>query len=165
MMALLQPYQTIKVQGPKGNFFYTRNMVKKLGMIAGGTGITPMLQIINAIVRDPEDVTEVSLVFANVTLEDIILKDEIDELAEKYYNFKVHYVLNDEPKDPWDGSIGYVTPEIISKYLPTASTSDDYKILICGPPPMVSAMRTAVEVAGHEKPRVVSKLEDRVFLF
>ena len=37
----------------------------KVGLIAGGTGITPMLQIIRAMIKDPEDNTQVSLLFAN----------------------------------------------------------------------------------------------------
>ena len=39
------------------------------------------------------------------------------------------------------------------------------KILICGPPPMVSAMKKATETLGYEKPRPVSKLADQVFCF
>jgi cytochrome-b5 reductase len=35
----------IQVRGPKGVFKYEPNLVKHLGMIAGGTGITPMLQV------------------------------------------------------------------------------------------------------------------------
>ena len=40
-------------------------MAKKLGMIAGGTGITPMLQLIRAIFKDKNDKLEISLLFAN----------------------------------------------------------------------------------------------------
>ena len=40
-------------------------MVKKLGMIAGGTGITPMLQLVRAIFKDKTDNSEISLLFAN----------------------------------------------------------------------------------------------------
>jgi cytochrome-b5 reductase len=36
----------IDVRGPKGKFDYTPNMKKAIGMLAGGTGITPMFQII-----------------------------------------------------------------------------------------------------------------------
>ena len=43
--------------------------VKEIGMVAGGTGITPMLQIINAVLRDKSDTTKIRLLFANqVTL-------------------------------------------------------------------------------------------------
>ena len=47
--------------------------------------------------------------------------------------------------------------------LPAPAT--DIKILICGPPPMVGAMKKATESLGYEKPRPVSKLVDQVFCF
>ena len=37
---------TINARGPKGQFNYTPNMCREIGMIAGGTGLTPMLQVI-----------------------------------------------------------------------------------------------------------------------
>lgn len=43
--------------------------------------------------------------------------------------------------------------------------ADDVKILICGPPPMVSAMKKATESVGYAKARAVSKLPDQVFCF
>jgi len=36
---------TINARGPKGQFNYTPNMCREIGMIAGGTGLTPMLQV------------------------------------------------------------------------------------------------------------------------
>ena len=141
---------------------YQPNMVKNIGMIAGGTGIAPMLQILSAIVREPTDITRVSLVFANVTELDILLKEDIDQIAEKYPYFQVHYVLNEAPED-WEGSTGFVTEDIIRKYLP--APSPDTKILICGPPPMVSAMKKATEAVGFDKAKVVSDADDQVFVF
>lgn len=41
----LKPGEFIQVKGPKGQFEYKPNMVKEFGMIAGGAGITPMLQV------------------------------------------------------------------------------------------------------------------------
>lgn len=43
--------------------------------------------------------------------------------------------------------------------------ASDVKVLICGPPPMVSAMKKATESLGFAKARPVSKLEDQVFCF
>jgi cytochrome-b5 reductase len=45
LMDELKVGDSIGIRGPKGNFAYKRNMVKAIGMIAGGTGITPMLQV------------------------------------------------------------------------------------------------------------------------
>ena len=39
------------------------------------------------------------------------------------------------------------------------------KMLVCGPPPMVSAMKKALDSLGYEKPKPVSKLGDQVFCF
>ncbi|KAH7044004.1 hypothetical protein B0J12DRAFT_671532 [Macrophomina phaseolina] len=154
----------IKVKGPKGAMVYTPNMVRHFGMIAGGTGITPMLQIIKAINRGRAagDRTEVDLIFANVNPEDILLKDDLDALAAKDPGFRVHYVLNNPP-DGWTGGVGFVTADMIKSKLP--APAKDVKILVCGPPPMVSAMKKAAESLGFDKARPVSKLEDQVFCF
>lgn len=116
-MATLKLGDTMKVKGPKGAMVYTPGLVKRFGMIAGGTGITPMLQIIRAIVRGRprnggNDTTEVDLIFANVKPEDILLKEDLDSLAKEDPGFRVYYVLN-EPPEKWDGGVGFVTADMI----------------------------------------------------
>lgn len=71
----------VEMKGPFKKIEYRANMYKKMGMIAGGTGITPMLQIIREVLSNPDDRTQVSLVFANISEEDILLRDELDALA------------------------------------------------------------------------------------
>ncbi|KAK3942378.1 hypothetical protein QBC46DRAFT_457567 [Diplogelasinospora grovesii] len=163
-MASLAVGQTIRVKGPKGAFVYTPNMVRHFGMIAGGTGITPMLQVVRAIIRGRKDgdKTQVDLIFANVTPQDILLKEDLDALAAEDSGFRVHYVL-DKPPEGWTGGVGYVTTDMITKWLP--KPAPDVKILICGPPPMVSGLKKATESLGFQKARPVSKLEDQVFAF
>jgi len=163
-MAGLAVGQTIRVKGPKGAFVYTPNMVRRFGMIAGGTGITPMLQIIRAVIRGRPsgDTTEMDLIFANVAPQDILLKEDLDALVEEDKKFRVHYVL-DRPPEGWTGGVGYVTADMITNWLP--KPADDVKILICGPPPMVGGLKKATESLGYKKARPVSKLEDQVFAF
>jgi len=136
----------LDVRGPKGLFVYRANMLRAIGMIAGGTGITPMLQVIRAIVKNPDDKTEVSLIFANVAPGDILLKEELDGLAKNHKNFKVYYVLN-MPPEGWTGGVGFVSQEMVEQNLP--KSSPDIKIVMCGPPPMNKAMLGHLQSIGY----------------
>lgn len=155
----------VECKGPKGHFEYRPNMVRHLGMIAGGTGITPMLQVIKAVLRNPDDHTEMSLVFGNLSEDDILLRKELDELASQHpERFRVHYVVN-EARDArsWTGSTGLITPELIAKHLP--GPNDDARILLCGPPPMNKAMAAHLQQLGHGELRLPSGPSDRLFKF
>lgn len=133
-MAGLKIGDTMKVRGPKGAMVYTPNLVRHFGMIAGGTGITPMLQVIRAIIRGRpknggNDRTKVDLLFANVNPEDILLKEDLDSLAKEDPDFNVHYVLNNPP-EKWDGGVGFVTPDMIKVCRVYASWVSNMQYLI-----------------------------------
>jgi cytochrome-b5 reductase len=121
----------IDVKGPKGRFVYKKNQYKHIGMIAGGTGITPMLQIITEILKRSDDDTIISLIFGNVTYEDIILRDHLNALAKKHTNaFNLYYVLDKPPKD-WDMGSGFITSAMIKQQFP--GPDKDNFVLLCGP--------------------------------
>lgn len=144
---------TIAFRGPTGKLQYTGNgkfSIKRLrkepsteintnvvNMIAGGTGITPMLQLIREILSQPnENHIKLSLLFANQTEKDILLRNELDELAAKHSNqFKVWYTV-DEASDTWKFSKGFVNAEIIKNNLEPPSKKTI--VLMCGPPPMIN---------------------------
>ncbi|XP_066439380.1 NADH-cytochrome b5 reductase 2 [Eleutherodactylus coqui] len=108
---------------------------KHLGMLAGGTGITPMLQLIRHITRDPHDDTKCYLIFANQTEDDILLRSELEDVVKSHPDqFKVFYTL-DRPPQGWKYGTGFVTTDMIKKHLPP--TADNPLILMCGPPPMI----------------------------
>ncbi|CAE6425362.1 unnamed protein product [Rhizoctonia solani] len=162
-LSLLKIGDKVRIKGPKGQFNYHPSLSRELGMIAGGTGITPMLQIIRAALKNPLDLTKINLIYANVSKEDILLKAELDDLAARYPSrFSVYYVLNNPPEG-WDGGIGFVTKDMIEKHMPP--TDSNIKILLCGPPPMINAMKKHLDDLGYPAPRTVSKLVDQVFLF
>lgn len=145
-MAALVPGTTIKIKGPKGQMIYTPNMTREIGMLAGGTGITPMLQIIRAILKNPDDLTKITLIYANVTIDDILLREDLEDFARKFpEKFKLVLVVEKTGEDGvWNGGVGFITEAMIREYCP--SPAKDIKILICGPPPMVSAMKKHTEV-------------------
>eukprot|EP00892_Ulva_mutabilis_P002603 jgi/Ulvmu1/12343/UM089_0027.1 len=140
---------TIMMRGPKGTFKYTANMKKRIGMVAGGTGITPMYQVVKDILRNPEDTTEVSLVFGNIALQDIILKDELDELQREHpEQLHIYYVL-DAPPEGWLAGVGHVTEAIMKEHCP--APSPDSMLLFCGPRPMVKALEGFAANLGFAK--------------
>ncbi|CAI6063195.1 unnamed protein product [Clonostachys chloroleuca] len=163
-LAGLKLGNSIRVRGPKGAFTYTPNMVRHFGMIAGGTGLTPMLQIIRAIIRGRTegDKTEVDLIFANVNEHDILLRKDLEQITKNDHEIRIHHVLNNPPEN-WSGGVGFVNLDMISRWLP--KPAPDVKILLCGPPPMISAMKKTTESLGFSKARPASKLEDQVFSF
>lgn len=131
----------IDVRGPKGRFVYAPNEYTHLAMICGGTGITPMLQIVKEILKHKDsDKTKVSLIFGNITYDDIILRDELEELAKRHGDqFKLFHVLN-KPPPSWTGGVGFITKEMIALHAEKPSARS--KVLLCGPPPMIKAMKT-----------------------
>lgn len=127
-MSKMRLGEALKVRGPKGAMVYTPGLVRHFGMIAGGTGITPMLQIIRAIIRGRprnggNDTTEVDLIFANVNVEDILLKDDLDTLAKEDPGFRVYYVLNNPP-EKWDGGVGFCSADMIKVRIGHPQTTD-----------------------------------------
>lgn len=132
--AKLKPGDKLEVKGPIRKLKYSPNMKKHIGMIAGGTGITPMLQVIDAIAKNQDDITQVSLIFANVSADDILLKEKLDKLAACHPNIKVFYTVSNPPRG-WKGGKGHVSKDMIIKCLP--SPGNDALILVCGPPGMM----------------------------
>lgn len=132
--ASLKPGDVVEVKGPIEKLRYSPNMKKHIGMVAGGSGITPMLQIIDAILKNPDDNTQVTLLYANVSPDDILLKKKLDVLAAKHPNLKVFYTVDNPTKD-WQGGTGYITNDMVKKGLP--GPGDDTLILVCGPPGMM----------------------------
>lgn len=160
--ATLKEGQTVKFRGPVGRLEYVPNMAKEIGLIAGGSGITPILQVITSVITTPEDLTKISLIFANETENDILLKEEIDDLAKKYPNFSVHYTLTHAPA-AWEGLTGYVSKEMITKYLPAPLPEN--RLMICGPPEMKKSLIQLTHELGWEKTEMRSPPTDQVFCF
>lgn len=155
---------TIQVRGPSGLLVYkgkgkfeikpdkksvpVTKKYKKVGMIAGGTGITPMLQLIRQVFKDPKDDTLLWLLYANQTPGDILLREELEEVKQQNpERFKLWYTV-DRPTNDWTYSSGFVSAEMITNHLP--KHGDDTIIFMCGPPPMINfACNPNLDKLGH----------------
>ena len=117
--------EMLQISGPIGHIKYLGNgeftklgksfKTKNIAMIAGGSGITPCLSVISDVMANLYDKTNISLIFANQSEEDIILYKELEALTPR---LKLHHTLTRSTRTHWKGSIGYITKEMIEKHLP-----------------------------------------------
>jgi cytochrome-b5 reductase len=151
------------MKGPKGHLEYKGNgsftisnprtgstfyKMKNIGMIAGGTGITPMLQIIRAILKNPNDKTKLWLIFANQTEEDILLRKELEAIPND--RFKLYFTLDRPPEKNWNYGTGFINAAMCKNNLPSPCV--DTMLFVCGPPPMIKfACEPAFKELGFEE--------------
>ncbi|KAJ3577719.1 hypothetical protein NPX13_g2846 [Xylaria arbuscula] len=153
----------VAFRGPKGAMRYKRGLTKRISMVAGGTGITPMYQLIRAICEDDEDTTQVSLIYANRSPEDILLLKELNSFARRYpKNFKVWYMVDKAPAG-WKYGEGYVNADVMKRHL--YAPNADTKLFLCGPPGMINACKKTAASLGFEVGGAVPKMTDQVFTF
>ena len=156
----LTPGQTLSVKSIP-EFAYKPNQHKHLVLVAGGAGITPMFQTLRSVLDSPEDKTRVSLIYANKTESDILLRKELDAMASQHPDqFTTTYVVNDTKSNDKNLEKGYVTKEILSKALPAKLESEDVKVLVCGPPAMLNAIAGAKGGMGWTQGKVGGILKD-----
>ena len=88
-----------------------------------------------AILKDNDDDTKMSLLFANQTEDDILLREELEKVEkENPDQFSLWYTL-DRPTENWKYSKGFVNDKMIDEHLPKAKERS--VVLMCGPPPMI----------------------------
>ena len=109
-----------------------------------------------AILKDPSDTTEISLIYANQTVDDILVRDMLEDLQAKHpKRLKIWYTLDRPPAKGWKYSEGFITQEMIAEHLP--GPKENTLILMCGPPPMVKfACQQNLDKLGYDKQRQVA---------
>lgn len=113
---------------------------KNIGMLVGGTGITPMIQALHAILGTAGDTTKVSILFGNKTKKDILCEELLTKWQADFKDrLEIVHVLSDAADDTtWTGAKGFITKDLIEKACPPPG--EDSMMFVCGPPPMYAAL-------------------------
>ena len=142
---------TVLMSGPNSGGHWVDGMAKRVGFVAGGTGITPMISIIRWILANGLDV-ELFLVFANKTEGDIIFREEWESNAREHANFHLYYVLEQSPAG-WTQGTGRINEEMLRRHLP--QPSPETAVFLCGPPLMVDTLEGTLKDIGYSEPSIV----------
>jgi len=132
--------ETLEFKGPLPKYKWETNKHEHVAMIAGGTGITPMYQVIRRIFGNPHEKTKVTLIYGSVSEEDILLRRELSYLESQFPSrFKVFYTL-DNPPDSWRQHSGFISKDVLKQLLPDPKEGDKIKVFVCGPPGLYKAI-------------------------
>ncbi len=138
--------QRVYVDGPYGAFSIDRHPnAQGFVFIAGGIGITPMISMLRTL-ADRGDSRQLTLLYANKTLEGATFLEEIEKLN-LMLNLKVVHVL-ESPPEGWTGERGFINADILKQYLPADFKQNRVEIFICGPGPMMNAVEKILTKIG-----------------
>lgn len=123
----------LELTGPLGSF-YLREVRLPLLFLAGGTGLAPFLSMLEVLARENSQ-QEVHLIYGVTRDLDLVLVDEIEAYVKRLPNFTYSTVVaetaSSHPRKGW-----------VTQHMPAeALNSGDVDVYLCGPPPMVDAVR------------------------
>jgi len=127
---------------------------KNYVMMAGGSGVTPIMSNIRAILEQ-EPKSKITLFYGNKTRRDIIFREAFSDLKNVHMErFRVFHVLSDEVPEV-EILEGMMTPEKVTELVTDLlSPLDVDHYFICGPGPMMDGGKAALLALGVDEARI-----------
>lgn len=128
-----EPGAKLDLTGPLGSF-YMRKVERPLLFLAGGTGLAPFLSMLEVLARENSQ-QQVHLIYGVTRDLDLVLVDEVEAYAGRLPNFTYSTVVAEEAS-------GHARKGWVTQHMPAeALCGGDVDVYLCGPPPMVDAVR------------------------
>ncbi|AMC11250.1 flavodoxin reductase [Lutibacter profundi] len=155
----LKKGDVLEVSAPEGKFILetSKNNAKNYLGIVAGSGITPVMAMIKAVLED-EPTSTFSLVFGNKTVKDTIFKGEIDTLKNKYpTTFNIQYVYSREQQP--NALFGRIDEGNINFILKNKFTGCTFNsAFLCGPETMIETVKNTLINSGFDKNNIYFEL-------
>jgi ferredoxin-NADP reductase len=140
------------LRGPIGGYFiWTAALGGPLFLVAGGSGVVPLMAMLRHRTAARSNAQAV-LLYSSRTQEDIIYRTELDELAAKGDGLKVVHTLTREKPTGWTGGMRRIDRDMLSEFGFPPSTKP--QMFICGPTPLVESAARALNGLGHAPARI-----------
>ena len=130
----LRPGTRVLVEGPSGSFTAARRTRRKVLLIAGGVGITPLRALFETLSGGPGEIT---LLYRTTVAEDLVLRTELEAIAARR-RANLHYLVGPRQAD-------LLTAEHLAELVPDLAAHD---VFLCGPEPMMAAAAQSLRRAG-----------------
>lgn len=147
----------VDMKGPIGKFEYLgrglcsingkERKVKRFFMVCGGSGITPIFQVLRAVMQDKEDPTHCTVLDGNRLVEDILCREDLDTFAaDNVDRCKLIYTLTKGPED-WQGLRGRIGAALLQEHCVICPDGESM-VLICGPEALEKNTHEALKAQG-----------------
>jgi len=148
--------------------FWKGRQIKRFGMICGGTGIAPMIQIIREYIHfvsrsDPKNISPMglNLVYAAEEESDLAFMTILDGIKRDYpEHFRFYPVLNKPPLG-WAEGVGFVDSHDLRRHLFHPPNETDL-VVMCGPPVFETIMCRTLEKLGFESRHYFAYSQDKI---
>ena len=142
----------LELRGPIGGYFvWEASMGGPLLLVAGGSGIVPLMAMLRHRAA-VESTVATRLLYSSRSLEDMIYRDELDRLVKSSTMLEVTHTLTRAQPPGWTGYSRRIDAEMLRE----VAWSLDQRPLtfICGPTPFVETAAASLVALGHEPARV-----------
>jgi ferredoxin-NADP reductase/Fe-S-cluster-containing hydrogenase component 2 len=141
----LTPGDDIEIEAPNGTFYFTGKEADRVLLIGGGVGITPMMSVARYLTETGWP-GNVHLILGFRAPSDFIFRDEITELETCNSNLRVTVTMSQPDNgELWSGIRGHINASLLNAAVPDIAS---YRAHICGPPPMMDAVKAALAGLG-----------------
>ncbi|KAL7702558.1 NADH-dependent fumarate reductase-like protein [Lotmaria passim] len=151
----------IDLRPQQKQMLYHNHVIRKFALIAGGSGVAPMLQIIKAALNRPyvDAIDTIRLIYAAEDEYELTYRELLTRYRkESPDKFNVGFVLNNPPEG-WTEGVGYVDRDTLQRLLPPPS--NELLVAICGPPVMQRSVVADLLSLGYSSKLVRTVDEDR----
>ncbi|MCB9780968.1 MAG: NADH:ubiquinone reductase (Na(+)-transporting) subunit F [Alphaproteobacteria bacterium] len=151
----LKPGDEVTISGPYGEFF-AKDTKNEMCFIGGGAGMAPMRSHIFDQFRRLHTDRKVTFWYGARSLREAYYVDHFDKIAEENPNFKWHLALSEpQEEDNWTGPVGFIHQVALDEYLKHHEAPEDIEYYLCGPPPMINAVKRMLADLGVEPENIL----------
>jgi ferredoxin-NADP reductase len=140
---------TIELRGPIGGYFtWDTSSASPLMLIAGGSGVVPLMSMLRTRYRAGSHVPA-RLLYSSRTLEEIIYRQELDLLVANRDDFSLVHTLTRGAPASWRGEHRRVDKDMLAAYAFAAPQRPE--IFVCGPTSFVETVADLLVTLGHDE--------------
>ncbi len=142
--------QTLLIEAPLGSF-YLREIQRPLVFVAGGTGLSAFLGMLDNLVEQP-NTPPIQLYYGVNTESDLCEQQRLQAYGEQFPNFSYHPIVT-KASATWQGKAGFIHEHLNKDQL----AEQAFDMYLCGPPPMIEAVKSWLDKHDLQDYRLYSE--------